>query len=135
MVKKLVLLVIEDDEIERIILNRICQNNHLECQIIEAQDGEKALEYLSTTESLPHIIMLDINMSKMNGIEVLKILKSNNRFKYIPIVVLSSSENLEDIKNSYLFGASGYVLKPLHMDDYQKKMTSILNYWKINEFI
>ena len=131
--KKLKILLIEDDEIERMKFSRVCSTlgNHT---IVEAQNGEKALEILNQIE-LPSLILLDLNMPKINGIEFLKILKSNKRLQYIPIVVMSTSNNHDDIQKCYEIGISGYMLKPLHYEDYQKKISNLINYWKENELI
>lgn len=135
MKKKLSLLLIEDDEIERMKFKRVCQNNNFKCSVVEAKNGETAIEFLNTTDSLPHLILLDLNMPKMNGMEFLKSLKANNKFKYIPTMVMSSSESFEDIKQCYEIGATGYMLKPLHLAEYEQKVISIYNYWSSNELI
>ena len=135
MVKKLSLLLIEDDEIERMKFNRVCQKNNISCIVNEAMNGEKALEFLHETQELPHLILVDLNMPKMNGIEFLKILKNNDRLKYIPTMVVSSSDNHEDVKKSYENGATGYLIKPLRLQDYETKIISLFNYWSNNEIV
>lgn len=131
--KKLKILLIEDDEIERMKFARVTSKlgNH---SIVEAENGEKALELLDQIE-LPNLIVLDLNMPKVNGIEFLGILKSNKVLEYIPIVVMSTSSNYNDIKRCYEIGASGYMTKPLHYDKYKKKISSLIAYWTDNELI
>ena len=133
--KKLSLLLIEDDEIERMKFNRVCQKNNIKCTIKEANNGEKALDFLNDAQELPHLILVDLNMPKMNGIEFLKILKKDNRLKYIPTVVVTSSDNHEDIKKSYESGATGYLIKPLRVQDYESKIVALFNYWSNNELV
>ena len=79
--KKLNILLIEDDEIERLKFKRVCDKNNFNLSITEANNGEKALEYLNNDTSLPDFILLDLNMPKMNGIEFLKMLKSKEKIK------------------------------------------------------
>ena len=131
--KKLKILLIEDDEIERMKFSRVAakKGNHT---IIEAENGERALDTLEDLES-PNLIVLDLNMPKVNGIEFLKILKQNSNLNYIPIIVMSTSNNHNDIKKCYEIGVSGYMIKPLHYDDYKKKISGLIDYWMDNELI
>ncbi|MEQ6125026.1 response regulator [Pseudotenacibaculum sp. MALMAid0570] len=131
--KKLKILLIEDDDIERMKFSRVASKlgGH---SIIEAENGEKALDVLDQIES-PSLIILDLNMPKINGLEFLKTLKSNKNLQHIPIVVMSTSNNYNDIKKCYEIGVSGYMIKPLHYEDYQKKISNLINYWMDNELI
>lgn len=131
--KKLKILLIDDDEIERMKFSKVVskQGNHA---IIEAENGEKALSLLEQIE-LPNLIVLDLNMPKINGVEFLKILKSNKDLQYIPIIIMSTSNNHNDIKKCYEIGVSGYMIKPLHYEDYQQKITNLIQYWIHNELI
>jgi len=131
--KKLSLLLIDDDEIERMKFKRVCHKNEYPHIILEAKNGELALDILKNRESLPDIIILDLNMPKMNGIEFLNILKSDDELKYIPIVIMSSSDNYLDVKECYKIGVAGYIIKPLHFTDYSNRIVSLLNYWSNNE--
>lgn len=128
-------LLIEDDTIEVMKLNRTISTLHLKHQIIEANDGEQALEILKDKGSLPDIILLDLNMPKINGIEFLKIVKSDPHLKYLPTIILTTSNNRKDVLECYKIGIAGYVLKPLKYDDYVKKIDTLLDYWSINELI
>lgn len=127
------ILFIDDDEIERLKFNRIAKQNTISVEVSDAINGEDALKKLE--ENIPHLIILDLNMPKMNGIEFLKILRAETKLKYIPIVILSSSDNREDIKQCYEVGVSGFMLKPLRYEDYKKNINTILNYWNVNELI
>lgn len=130
---KLKILLIEDDEIERMKFQRVASKlgNH---NIILAENGEVALETLDQIES-PNLIVLDLNMPKVNGLEFLQVLKSNQKLKYIPILVMSSSNNRQDIKKCFEIGVSGYMIKPLRYEDYQRKISSLISYWIENELI
>ncbi|MBT8325835.1 MAG: response regulator [Winogradskyella sp.] len=133
--KKLKILLIEDDMIEVMKLNRTITSLKLQHEIIEANNGEEALTILEKKSNLPDIILLDLNMPKLNGIEFLSILKNNDQLKHIPTVILTTSSNKKDLKECFEIGVSGYVLKPLKYDDYVAKVSKILDYWSTNELI
>lgn len=128
-------LSIEDDEIERLKLERVLRKNQWNHKIIHAINGELALEILTEKKIKPDLIFLDLNMPKMNGLEFLKILKTDNALHHIPVVILSTSNNHQDLKKCYEIGIAGYVVKPLRFEDYTNKINSIMAYWSINEFV
>lgn len=132
--KKLTILLIEDDEIERMKFKRVCEKNDFCHTVEEASNGEVALNILGR-DHLPDIILLDLNMPKMDGIEFLKKLKATEALKFIPIIVLSTSNNYNDVKQCYEIGASGYMIKPLHFEEYKQKIVSLIKYWESNELI
>ena len=99
----------------------------------EANNGEEALGILENTSNLPDIVLLDLNMPKISGIEFLKIIKQNDDLKHIPVIILTTSSNQKDLLECYKTGMSGYVLKPLKYEDYVKKMETVLAYWSLNE--
>lgn len=131
--KILNVLLIEDDTIEIMKLNRTISSLKLNHNIIEANNGEEALKILEQKEVLPDIILLDLNMPKINGIEFLSILKKDSLLKHIPTIVLTTSNNQKDLLECYKIGIAGYVLKPLRYEDYVSKIEILLSYWAINE--
>ena len=133
--KILKVMLIEDDMIEIMKLNRTIGKLKLKHTIIEANNGEEALELLSEKDNLHDIILLDLNMPKINGIEFLNILKNDESLKYIPTVILTTSNNHKDLHECFKIGVSGYVLKPLKYEVYVEKIEKILSYWSINELI
>ena len=133
--KVLSILLIEDDRIEVMKLKRVLSKEALNHKLIEAKNGEEALTLLRDKSILPDLILLDLNMPKIDGIEFLKILKADETLKYIPTVVLTTSSNHNDVKQCYEIGIAGYVLKPLKYEDYVNKITNLLNYWSLNELI
>jgi len=135
MKKELKILLIEDDMIEVMKLNRTIATLELKHQIIEANNGEDALKILEDKNNLPDIILLDLNMPKLNGIEFLSILKNDDELRHIPTVILTTSNNQKDLKECFKIGVSGYVLKPLKYEDYMSKVSKILEYWSVNELI
>ena len=133
--KVLSILLIEDDRIEVMKLKRVLSKEALNHKLIEAKNGEEALTLLRDKSILPDLILLDLNMPKIDGIEFLKILKADDTLKFIPTVVLTTSSNHNDVKQCYEIGIAGYVLKPLKYEDYVTKLSGLLNYWSLNELI
>jgi len=131
----LTFLLIEDDEIERLKFTRVLKKNEYKHKLIEAENGEEALKILEVKTVIPDIIFLDLNMPKMNGLEFLKIIKSDPSLKYTPIVILSTSNNHKDLKDSYEIGIAGYIVKPLKYEEYAYKIKCLIDYWGINEFV
>ncbi|WP_158728403.1 MULTISPECIES: response regulator [unclassified Flavobacterium] len=135
MTKALNILLIEDDEIEVMKFNRVLSNLKTTHKIVEANNGEEAISILKEREIIPDIIVLDLNMPKINGIEFLGILKSDEYLKYIPAIVLTTSSNRSDLLECYRIGIAGYLLKPLKYDEYVDRVTKLVEYWSTNELI
>ncbi|MFN3136157.1 MAG: response regulator [Allomuricauda sp.] len=129
------ILFIEDDAIETMKFQRTMSKLETKHTLIEAKNGEEALEYLESGKSLPDIILLDLNMPKMNGIEFLGLLKQHDKIKYLPTIVLTTSENRDDLLECYKIGIAGYIIKPLKYNDYETKLKTVLEYWNINELV
>lgn len=135
MAKSLNILLIEDDAIEVMKFNRVLTTLNLNHKIIEANNGEEALSILKEKEIIPDIIILDLNMPRINGIEFLQILKNDDYLKYIPSIILTTSNNHKDVLECYKIGIAGYVLKPLKYEDYVDRIKKMLEYWSANELI
>lgn len=133
--KKLNILLIEDDLIEIMKLKRTLSTLKMAHNIKEAKNGEEALEILNKKTNLPDIILLDLNMPRLNGIEFLAILKNDEILRYIPTIILTTSSNHKDVLECYKTGIAGYILKPLKYEDYIEKLKRLLEYWSINELI
>ncbi|MBJ2175405.1 response regulator [Aureibaculum sp. A20] len=131
--KNLKVLLIEDDLIEVMKFKRAISSLDLNHQVIEANNGEDALKILEEKDNIPDIILLDLNMPKINGIEFLSILKKDSTLKYVPTVILTTSSNQRDLLACYEIGIAGYVLKPLKYEEYVVKIEKLLAYWSINE--
>jgi len=134
-VKKLQILLIEDDQIEVMKLKRSIVKMGLEHEFVHATNGEEALDILSTKENLPDLIFLDLNMPKISGIEFLRILKADEVLRYLPTVILTTSNNSRDVLECYKIGVAGYILKPLKYEEYVDKISKALAYWSSNELI
>jgi CheY-like chemotaxis protein len=135
MSKSLNILLIEDDAIEVMKFNRVLSTLGMNHKIVEANNGEEALDILKEKEFVPDIIVLDLNMPKINGIEFLRVLKNDSFLKFIPAIVLTTSNNHNDILECYKIGIAGYLLKPLKYEDYGDRIKKLLEYWMTNELI
>lgn len=135
MPKALNILLIEDDTIEVMKFNRVVKNLEHPHRIVEANNGEEALAMLKNKAILPDIIILDLNMPKINGIEFLGILKKDDTLKYIPAIILTTSGNHKDLLECYRIGIAGYMLKPLKYEDYTDRIKKLIDYWSVNELI
>jgi len=129
------ILFIEDDNIETMKLRRTVSKLVTKHQITEAKNGEEALNILKSEADLPDVIFLDLNMPKMSGIEFLTILKADDVMKYLPTLILTTSENRADLLECYRIGIAGYILKPLKYEDYEAKIRKVFDYWEINELV
>jgi two-component system, chemotaxis family, response regulator Rcp1 len=120
------ILLVDDDAIDRELfidaINLVCKGH----QVIEAENGQKALEFLNSSSSLPQLIILDLNMPVMDGREALKELKAHTRFKHIPICIMSTSSAHFDILNAYENGANLFLVKPLDFKFLIQMLTSLL---------
>lgn len=132
---KLHVLLLEDDQIEVIKFTRALTKLEMQHHITVKSDGAEALEYLAETTTLPHIILLDLNMPRIGGIDFLKAIKQDARLKYLPAIVMTTSDHNPDIKSCYEIGVAGYLVKPLKYEDYVSRISAILNYWVVNELI
>ncbi|WP_445747262.1 response regulator [Polaribacter sp.] len=133
MKKQLDILLIEDNFLEIMKMKRTLSLLELNHSLTEAKDAEIALEILQGNNRFPDLILLDLNMPKISGIEFLEILKSSENFRHIPTVILTTSDNKTDLEECYKIGVSGYILKPLKYEDYVKKIEAVLTYWSMNE--
>lgn len=135
MLENLSFLFIEDDEIEVLKFKKSLKKLGFTHRILEAKNGEEALEILREKQELPNVILLDLNMPKMNGLEFLKELKEDAHLRYIPAIIVTTSNNHQDMLESYKLGIAGYIIKPLRYEDYIKKIQRVVDYWMVNEVI
>lgn len=135
MSRPLNILLVEDDAIEVMKFNRVVKNLEIKHTVTEANNGEEALNILKDRQVNPDIIILDLNMPKVNGLEFLKIIKQDDVRRYIPTIMLTTSTNYTDIKECYQNGIAGYVVKPLKHDEYMSSTKKLIEYWSTNELI
>jgi CheY-like chemotaxis protein len=126
--KKQVFLV-EDSPDHAFLIKRAILATFQDLEFQWAIDGEEAINLIVHNGLRPDLILLDIKMPRMNGFEVLEILKSNDETKLIPIVILSTSANKKDVSLAYSLGTNCYIAKPVEIVEFQTKLRSIPLYW------
>ncbi len=128
------ILLVEDDHVDAMTVKRAMNDNNINTPLHIVFNGEDALEYLKNPQiENPLIILLDLNMPKMDGFEFLEIIKQNNSFKRIPVVILTSSREEQDKSKCFEMGVSGYILKPIEYKEFVEILKTINIYWKISE--
>ena len=132
-----ILLVEDNPDDAELTIHELTKHN-MTNKLIHVQDGEEALEFIFATgkyagqrdiENVPRLILLDIKMPKVNGIEVLQKIKSDPRTQNTPVVILTSSQEDPDIKRCYDLGANSYIVKPVDFMDFTKAIMNIGFYW------
>lgn len=135
------IIIVEDNLSDADLILRVLRKNRLANSIIHLKDGQEAIDYFSSDDNFlgdqttrPQIIFLDLKMPKVNGIEVLRQIKSDEKTKTIPVVILTSSKEDPDIAECYQLGVNSYVVKPVAFEDFVKAVTQIGLYWlMVNE--
>lgn len=129
-------LLVEDNEDDIVIIQEAFAEARLVNVIKTVRDGEEALAYLRRqgkhkTAGMPGLILLDINMPKQNGFEVLKEMKTDPQLRSLPVVMLTTSDREEDIVRSYANGACSYIRKPVDFDQFAKVVKQFELYWTL----
>ncbi len=125
------ILLVEDNPDDAGLTIRALKKYNLANHLLHLQDGEEALNFIfgEKMTSLPKIILLDLKMPKVDGIEVLRKIKSDEKKKVIPVVVLTSSKEDRDIVESYKLGVNAYIVKPVDFDKFVKAISEIGFFW------
>ena len=125
------ILLIEDNPDDAGLTIHALKKNNLANNLLHLHDGEEALKYLfsEAMTHIPRVILLDLKMPKIDGIEVLRKLKSDESRKIIPVVVLTSSKEERDILESYKLGVNAYIVKPVDFDKFTKAIADIGFFW------
>ena len=126
------ILLVEDNPMDIDLTKIAFKKRKFINPLIIARDGEEALEFIQRWEKgepLPLIILLDLKLPKIDGLEVLRQLKNNEKFKMIPVVVLTSSSEDRDIKTAYQYGANSYIVKPVDFEKFMAMASEIEIYW------
>ncbi len=128
------ILLAEDDMVDSMTVKRAFKEIHITNPLVIVENGEKALAHLrDKNNAKPAIILLDLNMPKMNGIEFLKISKKDDDLKRIPVVVLTTSKEEQDKTESFNLGVSGYMIKPIDYVQFLEVIKTIHLYWTLSE--
>lgn len=126
------ILLVEDNPMDLDLTLRAFSKKKFSNQVHVARDGEEALAFIprwEAGEALPAVILLDINLPKINGLEVLRQLKAHERFRRIPVVVLTSSREDKDLKTAYDLGVNSYIEKPVSFNKFMEVAEQIELYW------
>jgi len=135
--KDKIILLVEDDPDDEALTLRILQKNHIANRIVVVHDGAEALDYLfcrgsysrRDPQEMPQVIMLDLKLPKVGGLEVLQQIRANRRTCLLPVVILTSSKEEQDILSSYRLGANSFVRKPVKFEDFAEAVRQVGLYW------
>jgi two-component system, response regulator len=128
-VNELEILLVEDDAADAELTMRALRRNKLANRIHWVKDGEQALDYMFGSEARPKLVLLDLKMPKVDGIEVLRRLKADPATQAIPVVIMTSSNEERDVVASYRLGVNSYIVKPLQFEAFLETVASIGLYW------
>lgn len=125
------ILLVEDSDDDAELTIRAIKSNKIANRIELVRDGVEALDYLEGERPLPRLVLLDLKLPRMNGLDVLRRIRSNPRTRVLPVVVLTSSREEPDIAGAYDLGVNSYIVKPVEFEDFVKAVTSAGLYWML----
>ena len=131
------ILLVEDNKDDEALTLRALQKNRILNKVVVARDGVEALDYLlgtgphagRDTTDQPQLVLLDLKLPRIDGLEVLKRMRADERAKFVPVVVLTSSGEEEDLVRSYAFGANSYVRKPVDFAQFTEAVKTLGLFW------
>ncbi len=128
------ILLVEDNADDIELTLRVLKTHHIANNVIVARDGEEALKLLFEadqvfSQELPSVVVLDLNMPKVDGLEVLRRIRADPRTKALPVVIMTTSTEEQDIVASYKLGANSYVCKPVAFEDFTQAVQTLGLYW------
>jgi two-component system, response regulator len=138
-----IILLVEDNADDELLTLRACRQNNIANEVVVARDGVEALDYLFATGAhagrdmsiMPALILLDLKLPKVDGLEVLRRLRADDRTRLLPVVILTSSREEQDLIRSYSLGANSYICKPVDFTQFATAVQQLGLYWLVlNEF-
>jgi CheY-like chemotaxis protein len=131
------ILLIEDNPYDAELALRTLRQHNLANHIVHLNDGAEALDWLFGSAgqpgcgpvTYPRVVLLDLKLPKVNGLEVLRAIRADKRTAHLPVVIMTSSAEERDVVESYNLGANGYVVKPLDFESFSTALTSLGHYW------
>jgi two-component system response regulator len=133
------ILLVEDNSSDEELTLRALKKANLANEVIVARDGAEALDYLFATGAharsdvarVPQVILLDLNLPKLNGLEVLRAIRAHEKTKLLPVVILTSSKEDKDLVAGYSFGANSYIVKPVDFTQFSEAVRQLGLYWLV----
>lgn len=137
--KELTILLVEDNASDEELTLRAFKKNNILNRIIVARDGAEALDYLFARgphagrdpKDTPQVVLLDLNLPKLGGLEVLRQIRADERTKLIPVVILTSSKQDQDLLGGYSSGANSYIVKPVDFTQFAESVRQLGIYWLV----
>jgi two-component system, response regulator len=133
--KPKIILLVEDNPSDVELTRRALQKSHIANQMIVAEDGQEALDYLFGGDphrnELPTLILLDLKLPKVDGLQVLRQIRANERTSHLPVVILTTSNEEQDITQSYDLGANSYIRKPVDFNQFVDAIQYLGLYWLV----
>jgi CheY-like chemotaxis protein len=123
------ILLVEDNEGDIILTREALMEAKIKNEVLVAMDGEQALEMLNSLQQLPDLILLDINLPKVTGLEVLTFIKSDEKLKMIPVIMLTTSSAERDVVSSYANHANCFITKPVDLPRFMEVIRTIEDFW------
>lgn len=132
--KSIHILLVEDNEGDILLTTEALEEGKIVNSVSVVKDGKQAIDFLNLKEpfqnaTLPNLILLDINLPKKNGHEVLQYIKGSKKFRHIPIIILTTSSSEKDIMEAYNHYANCFITKPVDVDEFIKTVSKIENFW------
>jgi len=128
------ILLVEDDSVDAITVKRAFDDLGITKSLVHLTNGEDALEHLENeVNNKPSFVLLDLNMPKMNGIELLRAMKTNPALRLIPVIVLTTSREDRDVIDSFDLSVAGYVVKPIDYTQFVETIRTINMYWSLSQ--
>lgn len=132
------ILHIDDDQVDCLVIRKLLKNQGLAENVRQLHNGEEALHFLQelieSRTQLPDILLLDINMPRMNGLELLRAIRSDERLRHLPVFILTTSDDEDDRHCAFQLNVAGYFLKGLDMSDQEMTIGILTSYWDLNRF-
>ncbi len=137
--KEKIILLVEDEPDDEALTLRALKKSNIKNKVVVAHDGVEALDYLwgrgeyanRDTNSMPQVILLDLKLPKMDGLEFLRHIRSDKRTKLLPVVIMTSSKEEKDIINGYSLGANSYIRKPVDFEKFGEAVRQLGLYWML----
>ena len=127
------IVIAEDSEFDQMVLRRAFAAAEINLDLVFVKDGEELMKHLNAVvegdEAVPGIVLLDLHMPRMNGRETLQAIRLDDRMKHLPVVMLTTSDSAQHVREFYGLGANSYVVKPNNFDDVVATVRELQNYW------